>query len=60
MERGFVLTVVLLLAVAMFAGNFDSNPTGMQPIGFEFDDEGKTVKNNVLETPEKTLIARLV
>ena len=29
-ERGFVLSVVLILAVAMFASNFESNITGQQ------------------------------
>ena len=44
MERGFVLTVGLLLAVAMFAGNFESEISGMQPAGFEFNPDGSVVK----------------
>jgi len=29
-NRGFTLTVLLILAAAMFASNLNSNPTGMQ------------------------------
>ncbi len=32
MGRGFVLTVVLILAAAMFAGSFSDSSTGMQTL----------------------------
>jgi hypothetical protein len=47
MERSFVISVVLILAAAIFAGSLNSDLTGMQRKSFDFEEISQASRNLV-------------